>query len=177
MVYPEDFLLAMTRLGRSEAGFTKDPKDSGNWTGGRCGVGVLRGTKFGIAANTYPSLDIEHLTEEDARAIYWRDWWLKVGADELPFAISYQVWQFAVNAGMETAKRALQRAVGLADDGQIGPVTLAKIKAMKVTGVLFRLAAQEARFYTGLSPQKWEAFGRGWMNRLASQMELMAVDT
>jgi hypothetical protein len=44
--------------------------------------------KFGIAANTYGDLDISSLALAQAKAIYHRDWWL--------------------NAGMDTAERALQ---------------------------------------------------------------------
>ena len=40
------------RLIGHEGGYSADPKDPGNWTGGRPGVGKLLGTKYGIAANT-----------------------------------------------------------------------------------------------------------------------------
>jgi lysozyme family protein len=53
-----------------EGGVTKNPKDPGDWTGGKVGVGILKGTKLGIAANTYPHLDIENLTVADAKTIY-----------------------------------------------------------------------------------------------------------
>ena len=46
-----------------EGGYTTNPKDAGNWTGGKQGVGVNKGTKYGIAANSYPSLDIKNLTQ------------------------------------------------------------------------------------------------------------------
>lgn len=41
-----------------EGGFTQDPRDPGNWTGGRIGHGQLRGTQHGISAAAYPNLDI-----------------------------------------------------------------------------------------------------------------------
>ena len=108
---------AFGRLVGHEAGFSIDPRDPGNWTGGRPNAGELKGTKFGIAANTYPDIDIPNLTLDRAKEIYRRDWWLKIGADMYDPAIAFQLWDFAVNAGMETAKRALQRAVRVADDG------------------------------------------------------------
>ena len=52
---------AFRRLIGHEGGYSTDRRDPGNWTGGKVGVGVLKGTKYGIAANTYPNLDIKNL--------------------------------------------------------------------------------------------------------------------
>jgi lysozyme family protein len=169
-----NFDQAFDRLIGHEAGFTDDPKDPGNWTGGRPNAGELKGTKYGIAANTYPDVDIKNLTLDQAKAIYYRDWWLKTGADEIDPAITFQLWDFAVNAGMSTAKRALQRAASVADDGQIGPRTIAAVKGMSVTDVLMRFNAQRLRFYASLST--WPTFGKGWVNRVASNLDYSAED-
>lgn len=165
---------AFDRLIGHEGGFSDDPKDPGNWTGGRVNVGTLKGTKFGIAANTYGDLDIENLTLAQARGIYYRDWWLKAGAGQMDAAIVFQLWDFAVNAGMSTAVRALQRAVRVADDGSIGPMTLRAVRAMAVTDVLMRFTAQRLRFYTSLST--WGTYGKGWTNRVAGQLDYAAED-
>lgn len=165
---------AFDRLINHEGGFSDDPKDPGNWTGGRVNVGQLKGTKFGIAANTYGDLDIENLTLAQARGIYYRDWWLKAGADQMDAAIVFQLWDFAINAGMSTAVRALQRAVRVADDGSIGPMTLRAVRAMTVTDVLMRMTAQRLRFYTSLST--WQTYGKGWTNRVAGQLDYAAED-
>ncbi len=169
-----DFDTAFNRLIGHEAGFSDDPRDPGNWTGGRCGIGLLKGTKYGIAANTYPDLDIENLSIDQAKAIYYRDWWQRLGADEMDGAIVFQVWDFAVNAGMGSARRALQRAVGVADDGMIGPRTLAAVNGMSVTDVIMRFNAQRLRYYTSLS--KWGTYGKGWTNRVAGNLDYAAED-
>jgi lysozyme family protein len=174
MTYPQQFLTYFERLIGSEGNFSKDPKDPGNWTGGRVGVGKLVGTKYGIAANTYPHLDIESLTLDDAKGIYWLDWWLKLGADHLPPAVAYQVWQFAVNAGMGTAKRGLQSAVGVAQDGQVGPLTLEAIAAADQNDLLLRFNAFVLDHYTSLST--WPTFGKGWTRRVAANLRYAAQD-
>lgn len=168
------FDVAFSRLINVEKGFTDDKADPGNWTSGRVGIGELKGTKFGIAANTYPDLDIKNLTLEQAKAIYLRDWWMRIGADVIDGAIVYQMWDFAVNAGMSTAKRLLQRIVGVADDGQIGEHTLAAVKAIDIDDVLFRFNASKIRYYTSLA--KWSDFGKGWMNRTADNLDYCAKD-
>jgi len=64
---------------RDEGGYTADPRDAGNWTGGRVGAGALKGTNFGISAAQYPNLDIEGLTRDEAIEIWRRNWWEKYG--------------------------------------------------------------------------------------------------
>ena len=163
-----------TRLIGHEGGFSDDPKDPGNWTGGRPGVGKLLGTKYGIAANTYPDLDIKALTLEQAKAIYRRDWWDKIHADQLPGAVAFQLWDFAVNAGIARAVISLQRAVGVADDGKLGPRTLAAVNAMPVPDVLARFNAERLEFYASLST--WPTYGKGWARRVAGNLRYAAAD-
>ena len=63
-----------------EGGFTQNPKDTGNWTLGKVGAGINKGTKYGIAANTYPNEDIKNLTLERAKQLYKRDFGIKQSA-------------------------------------------------------------------------------------------------
>lgn len=173
-MYPRAFDTSFERLIGHEGNFSEDPKDPGNWTGGRPGVGQLKGTKFGIAANTYPDLDIRGLTLAQAKAIYYRDWWQKIGADVLPYAVVFQMWDFAVNAGMGTARRALQYAVGVAQDGKIGPLTLAAASRADQNDILLRFNAFRLRHYTSLST--WVVYGKGWTNRVAGNLDYAAQD-
>jgi lysozyme family protein len=174
MSYPPQFTTYFDRLIGHEAGFSDNPKDPGNWTGGKENIGYLRGTKYGIASNTYPDLDIKSLTLDDAKAIYWRDWWLKIGADKLPPAVAYQMWQFAVNAGMETAKRGLQFAVGVAQDGKVGEITLAAVANTPLNDILLRFNSFCLTHYTSLST--WGTFGKGWARRVAGNLLYAAED-
>jgi len=153
-----------------EGGFTDDKRDPGNWTGGRVGVGELKGTNFGIAANTYPEEDIRNLTVDRAKLLYRRDFWNRIRADELPAVIRYPMFDAAVNSGVPQASRWLQRAVGATADGVIGPRTLAATNAMEPQVVLRRLLSVRLRFMTGLS--NWPVHGRGWARRIADLMEI-----
>ena len=118
------FEQAFERLIGHEAGYTNLRSDPGNWTGGVVGKGQLKGTKYGIAANTYPHIDIKNLTLAEAKEIYRRDWWEKLGAEQLHSAIVFQLWDFAVNAGKSRAIKELQQVVGVPADGIIGPKRL-----------------------------------------------------
>ena len=167
-----DFNTAFERLIDSEGGYTDDPNDGGNWTGGRQGAGVLKGTKFGIAANTYPLLDIKGLTVEQAKAIYRRDFWDVLG-NARP-SITFQVFDFAVNSGIGTAIRKLQDAIGVADDGQWGPLSAAALEQMDENDVLLRLIGLRLEFMSKL--KAFDVYGRGWSRRIAKNLLYAAQD-
>jgi lysozyme family protein len=84
------------------------------------------------------------------------------------------MWTFAVNAGMGTAKRGLQFAVGVAQDGQIGPLTLAAVKRADLCDILLRFNSFVLDHYTSLSI--WETYGKGWARRVAANLRYAAQD-
>lgn len=132
-------------------------------------------TQWGIAKRSYPSVDIRRLTREGAIAIYRRDFWQAIGADQFHPAIGFQMLDIAVNHGQSAAVRWLQRAVGVADDGRLGPVTRKAVLAQDPADVVMRLLAERLFFYTNLST--WPTFGRGWVRRVAGNLRFGAADT
>ncbi|WP_336931194.1 glycoside hydrolase family 108 protein [Acinetobacter tandoii] len=168
------FEQAFDRLIGHEGKFTDDKNDRGNWTTGIIGKGILKGTKYGISAMTYPDFDIKNLTLDQAKEIYKRDWWDKLNADNLDPAIVFQVWDFAINAGMGTAKRKLQKSVGMAEDGIIGPLTIKAIQKADLNDVLMKFNAERLNHYTSLST--WPRYGKGWTLRVAQQLNYGAMD-
>jgi len=128
--FPPAFLEAFAQVIGIEGGFTRDPKDKGNWTGGKCGVGILQGTKYGISAARYPNLDIEHLTLDEARALYFWDFWKELGLDRIDDAqIAGELFDTAVNCGPGEAGKDAQKALRylgeiILVDGIIGKDTI-----------------------------------------------------
>jgi lysozyme family protein len=169
-----DYNTAFARVIGHEGKFQRDPQDRGNWTTGVIGKGELKGTKYGISAMSYPHLDIKNLTLAQAKDIYYEDFWLRVAGDELHTALAYQLFDAAINHGIGNSVRMLQRAVGVADDGRLGPVTRAAIAARDMDSVLKKFNAQRIRFFTKIST--FTRFGRGWMNRVAENLEYAADD-
>lgn len=153
-----------------EGGYTQNPKDAGNWTGGKVGVGVNKGTKYGIAANSYPNLDIKNLTLNQAKAIYKRDYWDKVKGDQLQPELAFHVFDMAVNSGVARGIKLLQKTVGTGEDGIIGPKTLTAASAMNVNQAVQVYNANRLQFYTSLS--SFSTFGKGWVNRVANNLKL-----
>lgn len=157
-----NFDTAFDRLLGHEGRYVDNPVDPGGET------------NWGISKRSYPHLDIKNLTREQAKAIYLRDFWEPLGAAHP--AIKYQVFDFAVNSGIQTALRKLQAAAGVADDGHWGPVSARALAAMELNDVLLRFNSRRMRFLTSLSKGWWDEFGRGVMNRIAGQLDYAAED-
>ncbi len=163
-----NFDVVFDRVIGHEGGFSDNPNDPGNYTGGKVGVGELKGTKYGIAANTYQTIDIKNLTEKQARAIYYEDWWQALGIDRFSSAMQFQMFDAAFNHGMYNASRIYQRAVGAKDDGIIGRNTLSAASKISEDDRLLRFLAFRLKFYTSL--RTFDDFGRGWSNRVADNL-------
>lgn len=156
-----DFDTAFDRLMGHEGGYVNNPNDPGGET------------QWGIAKRSYPNVDIANLTKDAAKEIYRRDFWDPLG--DTPASIKFQVFDFAVNSGIQTAIRKLQAAIGVADDGHWGPMSAAKLASLNPSAVLMRFVAQRIRFWTSLST--WPTFGKGWANRAAADLDYAAIDS
>lgn len=144
---------AFTHLIGNEGGYTVD-------AGGP--------TKFGISQRAYPGENIQGMTLERAKAIYLRDYWGPAGCDGVPDTIKFDLFDAAVNMGVHAAIKLLQHAVGEAEDGQLGPLTLQAVQSTDPGRLLFRFQAARLVAYSGMGG--WPESGRGWVRRVASNM-------
>lgn len=151
----------MTRFGecveivlKQEGVYSNDSRDPGGET------------RYGISKRAYPDLGIATLTLEQARVIYYRDYWQRIKGDSLPPALALLVFDMAVNAGVSAASRLLQAQVGVTVDGGIGPETLAAVDAHYSGRDLRYYTSRRIQYYTRLSG--WKAFGDGWTLRSLS---------
>jgi lysozyme family protein len=146
-----------------EGKYVNDPHDPG------------KETNWGISKRAYPNLIIKELTREDAKVIYKRDFWNKINASSLPEGIMFQLFDFAVNSGIEISIRYFQRALGVADDGYFGPISDAAAHNMTETDMIMRLNAERLDFMTRLS--NWKDFSIGWARRIAQNLKYGAIDS
>lgn len=144
---------AFERLIGHEGGYTDNPADPGGET------------KYGISKRSYPKVDIKNLTLEGAKAIYLRDYWLTAKCDALPARLMFDVFDTAVNSGVDKAVKLLQSAVKVEADGVIGPVSLAAIRGIDATLLIARYNGARLMFMTEL--KTWPSFSRGWARRIA----------
>jgi lysozyme family protein len=160
-----NFADAIARVLKEEGGLTDDPSDPGGLT------------NWGWSLNENPDLTAEQIrtmTRDQAAARYKARFWDVVDGDNLPGDLGWQILDFAVNAGLGTAIRKAQEAVGVADDGRWGPATKAAVAAYSVPLFGLKFAAAKVRYYTKLTT--FARFGAGWMNRIADDLENVAGD-
>ena len=143
------FEQAVAMVLRHEGGYVNDSRDPGGET------------RFGISKRAYPNVDILHLTEDEAKAIYRRDYWNTLRPDELPQELAICLFDAAVNMGRDKAVRLLQRACGVAQDGVIGGNTIAA--ANRLPEAVVRFSTERAIAYTGI--RGFDTFGKGWLRR------------
>ncbi|WZB76775.1 glycosyl hydrolase 108 family protein [Achromobacter insuavis] len=161
-----NFDQAFDRVIGHEGGYVNHPDDPGGETMWGITIAVAR-------ANGYAG-QMRDLPREIAKAIYRAQYWDKVKADSMPFPVAFQVFDAAVNHGTGQAAKFLQRAAGVADDGIIGPKTLAAVAARSVAALLLAFNAEREQFYTDL--KTWPSFGKGWSRRVVANLRYAAGD-
>lgn len=159
----DNFLKCLGFTLQAEGGYSDNPQDPGNWTGGAIGCGTLLGTNCGISAASYPNLNIPNLTTEQINNIYYQDYYGAIKGDLLPLPLAMAGFDAAVNAGVGRSTRWLQQAAGVTDDGIIGPETLAALNAGDPVVIAVKALAFRIDFYAELS--SWPVFGHGWVMR------------
>ena len=173
--FPSEFLKALAFSLKWEVGdfknggYTNNPQDPGGET------------KWGISKRSYPDLDIANLTLDQAREIYFNDYWQAQGnqesyCSEMPWPLSLVHFDCTVNVGnRKTAKdgtvvlhrRAnmiLQRALGVDDDGYPGPVTYKAIAECEPLRIALKAITQRDFYYSTLGSWAHD-FMRGWLKR------------
>ena len=94
--------------------------------------------------------------------------------DRLPRPFVFQALDAAVNHGIGNAVRWIQRAAGVADDGIIGPATLAAVARSEAADLVLNFNAERLEFYAKLGT--FDTFGRGWTRRVAGNLRYAAQD-
>ena len=158
-----NFDVAFDRLMLHEGGYVNDEKDPGGET------------KFGISKRSYPSEDIPNMTKDRAKALFRRDFWDKVDGDTLQDGVAFQAADFAYHSGPSVAVRYLQRALGVADDGDWGPASQAAADAADEHDTIMLLIAERIDYMTRL--KNWPNHGKGWARRMAGNLRYGAEDS
>ena len=140
-----------------EGGYVNDKDDLGGET------------NYGITKRFYPHLDIKNLTREQAKEIYYKDYWIPSKASKLPTDLRYAYFDCVVNTGQYRAVKILQQACNnkntfeIKEDGKIGAATISACKKLEAD----RFISYRILFYSLLisdNPTQ-EKFWYGWYKR------------
>jgi lysozyme family protein len=125
-------------------------------------------TKYGISKRSYPAVDISSLTLDQAKAIYARDYWTPAGCDLVPDAMRLDLFDMAVNSGVQAAIKTMQSAVFANPDGVIGPKT--RMGVSMISSDAFRRRFNGYRLFAMTDMKNWPQAGRGWARRIAANL-------
>jgi lysozyme family protein len=135
-------------------------------------------TNFGITlkaleqhrGTTCTADDVRAMQQAEAIAIYEAVYAPAILFDDLPSGVDLICYDSAINMGRFHTVQFLQRAMGIADDGALGPATLEAVgtilAVMSVPVLIAGIRVQRETFYRGLST--FSTFGAGWLNRLGA---------
>ena len=154
-----NFEECMARLLHHEGGYVDHPDDPG----GETNLGVTRAVYEQYAGRQVMDGEMEGLTHDDVYPIYKENYWDRVRGDDLPSGVDWAVFDWGVNSGTSRAAKALQRVVGVEQDGGIGPMTLQAVASVESAGIIDQLHYMREGFYRSLST--FDTFGRGWLRR------------
>ena len=135
-----------------EGGYVNNPRDPGGET------------KYGISKRQYPYIEIQKLTEENAKELYRLDYWVPIGGDDLPQPLGLCMLDCAINQGVASAIRMLQGAIKANVDGSIGPQTRTLLRQIPIEDVVNNFMAERGLKYARTT--NFDVFGKGWMRRL-----------
>lgn len=147
-----------------EGGFVSHRSDPGGMTN----LGVTRRVWEAHVGHSVEETEMRALTPDMVSPLYKKDYWDKAKCDALPSGVDYAVFDIAVNSGVPRAARILQQALGLVDDGVIGPNTLAAINGKNAQDLVKKICDIRLTFLQHLPT--WPTFGRGWARRVSEVM-------
>ncbi len=154
------FTQALAFVLEDEGGDSDDPQDHG----GRTSRGITQ-AEWNAWRNLHPTAglpeDVWDAPQTSVENIYHDHYWAP-WCDKLPVGLDYLYFDFCVNAGPSRATKTLQRAIGIADDGIFGPVTLMSATAANPSLLVVNFSEQKRKFYRSLRQPR---FLKGWLAR------------
>lgn len=142
---------------RKACGYTIDPTDAGGET------------KFGVAKNANPDLDIATLTWEQAKDVYYARYWTAGHCDELLSRVSVLHFDGSINHGVGRASKFLQSAANVAPvDGVIGQHTIATVNSIDEIELCNKICDLREQFYRNIVKAKPNQvkYIDGWLRRI-----------
>jgi hypothetical protein len=172
-----NFERALKFVLNAEGGFFNHPHDSG----GKTNKGILQRVYDKYRDNRQEDRRcVREITDDEVEDIYYNEYWVPGKCYKFPWPLYAVHFDGCVNTGVGQASKFLQRAVGSAADGAIGPKTIiayeAKVDEIGVDAIVQNILEQRKGFYDLLvyqdSTQK--SFIKGWNNRLKNLKQYIA---
>jgi lysozyme family protein len=148
----------------NEGGYVDNPNDPGGAT--------MYGITQAVAQRWGYTGDMQALPLTTAQAIAKTEYWDPYKCDQFDPRIGFNIFDTAYNGGHPA--QWLQSAAGVTQDGVIGAITIAAVRALDPMTIIARFTSSRIAYYTSLTGE-WPSFGRGWMNRLSRNLSLSST--
>lgn len=124
--------------------YTNDPDDRG----GATNQGITQSTyTHWLKSEGKEDKSVKEITFEEVAWIYKKYYWELGKCSALEKSLGLIHFDTCVNCGVDRAVKLLQAAVSVKQDGKVGPVTLAAIRASDANLVALRYILERAFFY------------------------------
>lgn len=160
----ENFDFALKQVLKHEGGFSNDSRDPGGMTN----LGVTKAVWDKYCGHVSTEAEMRALTPEVVAPLYKAQYWGKLG-DDLPSGVDYLYFDAAVNMGPSRSAKLLQRALGVVEDGIIGPKSIEAINNTDPVKLAEKFSQVKEAFYRSLPT--FDTFGKGWLRRVAESAE------
>lgn len=169
----ENFDHCLAAVLKHEGGYVDDKRDPG----GATNLGCTKKVWEEWVGHEVTKEDIRALTVADVSPLYKKKYWDVVKGDELPSGVDYVMFDCAINSGTGRAAKIAQKICGVAQDGAIGPASLASIKRIcESEGVRYFIEEyNDARLRFLQALPTFEHFGKGWSRRV-NEVNIGALD-
>ena len=169
--YSPEFANAVKHTLEKEGFFANDKADAGGETKYGISQRFLTGIKYPKKARD--------ITRDEAIELYYKHFWVRCNGDRLHPGIALFLFDYAVNSGVGTACKALQKVINyepqndIAVDGAIGAKTITALNSIikKPSGypaVIQALSTVRGKLFIGIIEKRPDqgVFFRGWLRRL-----------
>ena len=156
----ENFDKSLALILKHEGLYIDHPQDPG----GATMKGITLATFTDFKGRAMSKEELRAISDADVRAIYKSRYWDAVRADELKPGVDLLAFDMAVNKGVGRAAKLMQRAAGVAEDGALGPKSMAAINALDAADFIAKVSEARRDFYKSL--KTFPVFGKGWLRRV-----------
>lgn len=151
--------------------------------GGATAYGIIVPTlQAAHAAGIVPHGDITKLTQDEAKAIYRQNFWLRYGWDKVAWPACLCCLDISINHSPKGMALILQRAVAdcgqkVDIDGKFGPKTFAAAQACDPVALAKAIVKRRGEYYEAIikANASQECHRRGWFNRLTGMAQAAGV--
>lgn len=146
------------------------PGDRGGATAWGVTIAVYAAWRSAHGVRTTAVADLNRATKVELATLIRAQYWNVVQGDHLPVGADLLVYDFGYGSGPGTSCKQLQAVLGVDQDGELGPVTLAAAARMNRVALIRALATRHQAYYASLSD--FGLFGHGWTNRNNARLAL-----